>query len=117
MTDNSIVISVIAIVIAFISLIWNIITKIMNDRHIVFCTVSLGRVYGGSITEKVITVNVTNASKFTKYVGIPMLLLYAEKRKHSKLLYVKFAYGPVEQSYIELAPGKSTSFNALSQHL
>jgi len=113
MEATSLVMSIIAIAIAFVSLLWNIVSKIMNDRHIIHCYASLGYVVGGSKTEKVITINVTNASKFIKFVNTPMLRIFAEKKKGRVHLLPKYSYGPINEPIIELAPGKSTSLSSI----
>lgn len=113
MVEISLIISVIAIAIAFISLLWNIVTKIMNDRHILYCYAILGHVVGGNKTEHVISISITNASKFNKFINPPMLSLFNENKKFRKLIILNYSYGPINESNIELAPGKSATLSAI----
>jgi hypothetical protein len=113
MSGLGFVLPIIAILISMFSLGWNIISKLMNDRHIIHCYASLGRVFGGIQDEKVISISITNASKFTKFIHAPLLCIFAESKKNRKHLYINFNYGPINESSVELVPGKSTSFSVI----
>lgn len=110
MGDTSFAVSIFAVIIAFTSLVWNIIKQIMNDRHVLKIDAFDGFVLTAEVTLKVIYINVVNASSFPKYSYEPMFCV--SKRLFSKQILCTINYNFRENSLspVELAPGKKTSY-------
>jgi|GEM_PF-2344932 len=110
MNDTSLLVSIFAVIIAFTSLLWNIIKQIMNDRHILKINAFVGFIVDVGLSQKVVYVDVINASKFTKYSYEPMFCISKRLFSKQKCYIINYNYRENSSSPVELAPGKKTSY-------
>ncbi|MCK9334745.1 MAG: hypothetical protein M0Q99_05480 [Candidatus Cloacimonetes bacterium] len=110
MSDTSLMISIFAVIIAFTSLIWNIIKQIMNDRHVLKINAFGGFVAGAGASLKVVYIDVINASKFPKYNYEPMFCVSKSRFSKQTNYAINYNYRESSSSPVELTPGKKTSY-------
>lgn len=110
MSDTNLMISIFAVIIAFTSLIWNIIKQIMNDRHVLKINAFGGFVAGAGASLKVVYIDVINASKFPKYNYEPMFCVSKSRFSKQTNYAINYNYRESSSSPVELTPGKKTSY-------
>ncbi len=110
MSDTSLMISIFAVIIAFTSLVWNIIKQIMNDKHVLRINAFGGFVAGAGVSQKVVYIDVINASKFPKYNYEPMFCVSMSRFSKQTNYAINYNYRESSSSPVELTPGKKTSY-------
>jgi len=110
MSDTSLMISIFAVIIAFTSLVWNIIKQIMNDKHVLRINAFGGFVAGAGVSQKVVYIDVINASKFPKYNYEPMFCVSKSRFSKQTNYAINYNYRVSSSSPVELTPGKKTSY-------